>query len=140
MIYRPKFFILQELVPPSLFDLLGEQAWELFDQNALIALDKLREHFGAIVVNDWHKGGPYKESGLRETNTKTGAPRSAHKVGKAFDCKPKKWTVSDMYNYVVDNPREFPEIRRVENIRFTPTWFHFDTIEHGNEGIRVFRP
>ena len=140
MPYRPQFFILQELVPPGVFDRLGEAAWDLFDTNALQALDKLRQQFGPITVNNWHRGGAFKESGLREANTATGAPKSAHKLGKAFDCKPGQTTVKAMYDYILDNQNEFQEIRRMEDLSFTPTWLHFDTVEHPGTRIRVFKP
>ncbi len=138
--YRTKHFTLSELVAPNIFEDLGEKAWDLLDPNLLAALDKLRERFGPITVNNWRTGGPYKESGLREQDTKTGAPKSAHKRGKAADCKPVHGTVKEMFDYILDNASEFPEIRRMENIAFTPTWLHIDTVEHAGRGIRVFTP
>lgn len=140
MRYRCKHFRIEELVPPDVFAKLGEKAWELFDESLLRGVDRMREHFGPITINDWLWGGKFKESGYRNPDTKTGAPKSAHKRGKALDCKPKNCTPQEMYAYVVDNPTEFPEVRRVEHIRFTPTWFHWDTVEHGNDGIRQFKP
>lgn len=140
MIFRPKFFILQELVPPSMFDKYGEECWSYFDPNLLIALDKLRAHFGPIVINNWHNGGPYKESGLRELGSATGAPKSAHKHGMAADCKPRDCSVLHMYDYILDNQKEFPEVKRMENHDATPTWVHVDTVAHTGQGIRVFRP
>ena len=140
MIYRPRNFILQELVPPSIFERMGEGAWNLLNEDALRSLQALRDTFGALVVNNWHKGGAYKESGLREANTTTGAPRSAHKRGEAFDCKPQRCSVREVFDYIVANPSEFPLIRRLEDIAYTPTWLHFDVVAHGGSGIRVFRP
>lgn len=140
MTYRPRNFILQELVPPSIFEREGEGAWRLLNENALRSLQALRDEFGAIVVNNWHRGGAYRESGLREANTTTGAPRSAHKRGEAFDCKPQRCSVRDMFEYITSNPSEFPLIRRIEDIAFTPTWLHFDVVEHAGSGIRVFKP
>lgn len=138
--YRPRSFILQELVPPSIFDRMGEEAWTLLDPDALQSLQDLRDRFGPIVVNDWHRGGSYRESGLREADTTTGAPKSAHKRGQAFDCKPKLVSVLHIYDFVTTHPTEFPLIRRVENIQATPTWFHFDVVPHPGPGIRVFMP
>ncbi len=140
MNYRPKSFILQELVAPTIFDRLGEDAWTLFDENALRALQALRDRFGALTVNDWHRGGTYRESGLREQNTTTGAPKSAHKSGKAFDCKFRDVLLKDVYAAVTTRQDEFPLIRRVENIKFARTWLHVDTVEHPGKGIRIFRP
>lgn len=137
---RPRFFILQELVAPTIFDRMGEEAWNLLDPDALEALQALRDKFGPLTVNDWHRGGRFKESGLRETSTTTGAPKSAHKSGHAFDCKFANVTVRHVYDYVLAHQREFSQIRRIENIQFTPTWLHFDTVWHPGAGIKVFNP
>lgn len=134
MIYRCKYFIVQELVPPELYAERGERSWELLDSGLLITLDAYRERFGAIVVNDWHSGGTFKESGLRLPTTATGARFSMHKFGGAADCKPKNVPVRHMYDYVLAHPDEFPHINRVENIAATPTWFHSDT---GNSATRI---
>ena len=87
MTYRPRYFELRELVPPDIFDARGEAAWELLDLRALVTLDALRERFGPCIVNNWHVGGPLRESGLRNPLTSTGACYSQHKFGRAFDCK-----------------------------------------------------
>ena len=138
--YRPPSFTLQELVPPSIFNRLGEKAWDLLNEDALRSLQALRDKFGPITVNNWSFGGPFKESGLREADTKTGAPKSAHKRGEAFDCKPRASRVKDIYDYVIAHGEQFPLIRRIENIKATPTWFHFDVVPHAGRGIRVFMP
>lgn len=139
-LYRPPSFSLRELVAPAIFARMGDSAWGLLNENALRALQSLRDHFGIIIVNNWSTGGPYKESGLREANTTTGAPYSAHKRGEAFDCKPAQTSVREMYDYILDNQHEFPLIRRVENIRYTKGWLHMDVVEHSGKGIRVFIP
>lgn len=140
MNYRPPHFIIQELVDPEIFERLGDGTWGLLDERALRALESVREKFGPITVNNWHRGGRYKESGLRRSDTTTGAPKSAHKQGKAFDCKPSKISVHEMYHYIINNPDEFPLIRRVESIEYATTWVHLDTVEHPGKGIRVFNP
>lgn len=140
MDYRPRSFVLQELVAPTIYDRLGEDAWDLFNENALRALQALRDRFGPIVVNDWHRGGTFRESGLREMNTTTGAVKSAHKRGEAFDCKPTQMLSREMNDYIVTHPDEFRLIRRVENKQYTPSWMHFDVVTHDGKGIKVFNP
>lgn len=138
MIYRPHNFIIQELVPPEIYNEMGERAWLMLDPHALISLQKLRDAKGRIVINGWHlPDGPYakfKESGLRDPNSTTGAKRSMHKRGCAFDCKPRDCTPKELYDYVMAHPEEFPYINRVEDINDTPGWFHFDT---GNSPYRI---
>ena len=138
--YRPPSFVLEELVAPAIFHELGEAAWDLLNENALRSLQALRDKFGPITVNNWHTGGAYKESGLREQGTTTGAPKSAHKRGKAFDCKFKNYTVRQVFDYVIAHQDQFPLIRRIENIVASPTWLHIDVVEHDGDGIKVFMP
>lgn len=135
-----KYFLAQELVTPDVYGLRKERSYELFDGAALDSLIALREKFGPITVNNWHAGGTYKESGLRDPLTKTGALFSQHKFGRAFDCKFRNITVQEVFTYVVENPERFPLITCVEDVSFTPTWFHFDTRRHSRNGIWIIKP
>lgn len=138
--YKPTYFELYELIDPEIYDSVGEDAWKLLDENALITLDKLRKKFGPIRVNDWMEGGRYKESGLRRKNSPTGARRSMHKYGKAFDCKFFHKSIQEVFEYIIENEHEFPELKRLEHFHATPTWLHFDVKETNQSGIYVFRP
>jgi len=144
--YRPKHFKLEELVDPELFKALGERCWELLDEDALQMLDCIRERFGPVVVNNWHTNGSsftnqiYRHSGLRRMDSKIGSSRSQHKWGKAFDCKFEDYEPHQVFNYIVDHPEDFPLITRLENVKHTPTWLHFDTKETDGDDIYVFNP
>jgi hypothetical protein len=138
--YRPKNFILQELVPPEIFKSMGARAWELLDVPATMTLQALRDNLGPIIVNNWHVGGSYKESGLRSANTTTGAKKSQHKLGKAFDCKFKHCSPREARDYVLAHPEKFPHLTTIENPDATPTWFHFDTRSHNRKGVWIVNP
>lgn len=140
MSYRPKHFRLEELVDMDIYHARGERAWELLRPDALLSLDLLRMRFGPVVVNDWHRGGRYQESGLRRFDTKTGAAWSQHKYGCAFDCKFTKASPQEVYAYVLENADEFPQITVLEDIAYTPTWLHFDCRNTNREGIGVLKP
>lgn len=140
MNYRPKHFILQELVGPDVFAERGERAWELLQPAALVSLDKLRRKFGPVTVNNWHAGGQYQESGLRTSRSLTGAKWSMHRFGGADDCKFRDATPQEVYDYVLLHPDEFPEITAMENIIATPTWLHQDCRNHNREGIWIVNP
>lgn len=133
-------FVIQELVPPDIYQARGERAWELFDTRALETLQTLRTWFGPTTVNNWHAGGSYRESGLRSFTTKTGAVYSQHRFGRAFDCKFQGVTPSEVQQYVLANRRAFPHLTVIENTLHTPTWFHFDTRYHTREGIWIVNP
>lgn len=137
-----KYFLAQELVTPDVYGLRKERSYELFDGAALDSLIALREKFGPITVNNWHAGGTYKESGLRDPLTKTGALFSQHKFGRAFDCKFHGVTVQEVFDFIIKHHNEFPYITTLEDIKFTAPggWLHFDTRNNQAKGIRIVRP
>jgi hypothetical protein len=137
MIYRPKFFDLQELVGPEIFKFRGGSAWELLDAGALLTLDRLRQRFGPITVNNWNVGGKFTESGYREWDTKTGAKFSMHKFGKAFDCKFAKVTVREAADFIIANHAEYPHLTTIEDPDATKTWLHIDCRNNPEQKLRI---
>lgn len=140
MSFRPPSFIIQELVPPDTYSALGERAWELLDSCALMTLQALRNKFGPLIVNNWHSGGSYRESGLRSFTSPTGARYSQHRFGRAFDCKFKNRVPAEVADYVLKHAAEFPHLTTIENPDATPTWFHFDVRNHDKTGIWIVNP
>lgn len=138
--YNPKYFKVEELVDPQIFWLCGNKALAMLNPDLLRAADKIREIFGPVIVNNWHVGGSYMESGLRRLDTKTGAAKSAHKSGMALDIKLRKATLQEVFKYLIANREEFPGITRIENPVFTKTWLHIDCVPHAGSGIKVFNP
>ncbi|MGL4935000.1 MAG: hypothetical protein ACRC51_05950 [Cetobacterium sp.] len=145
--YKCKYFKLQELVCPDIYKQYGDSAWEFFDQNFLKDLDGIRELFNtAIIINNWHIGGSYKESGLRcalcnevkKHTLKGKVNMSAHKMNGA-DLKLKGIEIKKAVETIVNNAHRFKTIKRIENPDYTPTWLHVDTRGH-HEGIKIFNP
>jgi hypothetical protein len=140
-----KHFLIQQLVPPTVFEALGEKAWDLLDPHLLTTIDQLYEYFGPMTINNWATGGKFKESGFREQNTTTGAPNSMHKKGKAADCKPVKCSPQFMYAEILKDPSRFPLLTTMENITATTTgpatgWVHVDVRPATQTGIRIVNP
>lgn len=135
MTYTPKHFRLRELVDPHFLAMPDHLVWAMLDDNALRAIDALRDKFGPLLIN----GAGYTESGLRRPDTKTGAKLSQHKSGRAFDIKPcdDHVTVGKMYAWILANQSQAYAmgIRRVEDIRFTPTWLHIDSKDTGTANV-----
>ncbi len=140
MIYRPRYFSLQELVSPEVFEARGERAWELLDVYALVTLDQLRERFGKLTVNDWHWGGQLKYGGLRPHGAGPGDPYSQHRYGRAFDPKPKEIAAPTMHAAILAEQDKFPHLRVIEAIEATPSWVHFDTRGHTRAGVWIVNP
>ena len=140
MVYKPKNFRLEELVPPGIFKARGERAWEMLDARALFTLQTLRDKFGPFIVNNWHVGGLFKESGLRSLETKTGAKLSQHRFGRAIDAKHGTLSASEILRYIQEHREDFPYLTTVENPAMTPGWFHFDVRNHFQPGIWIVNP
>lgn len=137
---KSKHFAIQNLVPPEVWASRGENAWELIDQRLIFTLDDLWDNLGPFVVNDWHTGGHYKESGLRSAGTSTGAQFSQHKYGRAADCKFKDQAPVQAYQFIMKNPDKFPYLSTLEDLEATPTWLHVDVRNHNATGIKVVKP
>jgi hypothetical protein len=146
MSYRPKYFAINELVPPNVLAERGERAWAFMDDRILRGADWLREKFGPAVINGRFGGKVFTESGLRDPFTTTGAKWSQHKFGRALDLKFTRVTVQEVYDYIIRNPKEAREngITTIEDIAFTPTWLHIDcrAVPEGtpDNGIVVVKP
>jgi hypothetical protein len=145
---RPKYFTIHELADPAIIANHGEAAtWAMLDASIFPALDWLRDKFGPILIN----GRGFTESGLRRSDTATGSPRSAHKLGKAYDLKPltKGVTVQQMYAFIIANESEALAngITELEDIRDTTRanqyggWLHISCRPHTmGRKIRIVRP
>ncbi len=140
--YQCTYFKIYELVPPDLFEKYEDNQWKLwnlFDDRALITNDQLREVFGKIIINDWHWGGNYKDSGFRTPDCKIGAEWSQHKFGRGFDLKFKDTDVKTVRHRILQNKQQFEFINSIE--LGTPTWLHFDTRNvKKSERILTFKP
>lgn len=128
MSYKPKYFQLQEVVPASVIQARGEKGWELMDDRILMGGDWLREKHGSCVINGKIGDHVFKESGLRDPLTDTGAKFSQHKFGRALDLKFLKTDTKTVYNFILENQAEARRngITTIEDIKDAPTWIHID--------------
>ena len=139
--YKTKNFIIQELVTPRTYAKLGEHAFKMFDEKVLQSLDNLRTDYGkALKINDWSRGGRYSESGLRDIHTSTGASKSSHKFGYAFDLKHyDESDVKPLQEFVKKFGATYG-IKRVEVFSHTPSWCHIEFTRDFVESIYFFNP
>lgn len=121
--YLPKHFVIQELIPKSLYQEKGDWCWCLLNPWMLITLDQLRERYGILVVNNWLWGGYYEESGLRTPDCKCYSETSQHSRGCAADCKFKDIDAESVRQDVIQHKDDFPHITFIE---LDTDWFHFD--------------
>lgn len=137
-----KNFSTQELVCPEAYELFGDQAIMFLDPKLVNLVQFLREQFGPTVVNNWHVGGQYKESGFRMPTTKTGGKLSQHKFGRAADLKFTDTTPQEVYAQIMASPQRFLNmgLACMEDINHTPTWLHVDVRWHTKGGILIVKP
>jgi hypothetical protein len=137
-------FFLDELVPPSIYSRWGERAMTFVDYRIVLALDHLRDLIDKpIIVNNWINGGQYKESGLREFTTTTGARMSQHKFGRAMDIKVAGMTPKQVHAIILENEKFFIQnqlITTLENADYTKTWTHIDCRFTGLDTIQIVNP
>jgi len=89
-LWTPKYFRLEELVPPELFEEYRDKQWNLwlrFDNRILLAADLLREKYGPANINNWLWGGSFDDSGLRIPGREYYSPNSQHSFGRALDMR-----------------------------------------------------
>ena len=131
-------FLIQEFINPETFNKEGEKSLELIDKRLIDIAEFIHNDLGKpVTINNWHVGGQYHESGLRDSNTGTGAKKSAHKEGKAIDVKVKGMGGEEWYEYVKKNAKALYDLglRRIEDKSIATTWCHMDTKEHGIHNV-----
>lgn len=156
--YTCKYFGIKELVCPDWYHFASKRGgvdklWVMLDERILQTIDKLRDKFGPIIINNWGAGGPRKESGLRVFDTPTGAACSPHKVGKAVDFLCKNCSPKEVYEEFAAAGCTKPGFRDRTDDAAAPwkllaryeyfpgmTWTHIDVMDalgNGDGSIRV---
>ena len=140
--YKCKFFVIKELVNPTLLARIGEKtAWTSFDDRLLRMADEIRKKYGPCTVN----ASGLVDCGLRDGNSTTGAKFSMHKIGRALDMHIR----SIELQYAGNKAGKIKAYNRIrEELMLDPkfdvlcfengvSWLHCDT---GNRQTRLFNP
>jgi len=135
-------FYLDELVPPELYLQFGHKAHWFIRIEVVYILQRLRNRFGPLIVNNWSDGGKitakeflelpefeslkrFSESGFRLPTTLTGAPLSFHKYGAAADPKFLKATVENIKENIIKDFHYYQEVGLTTIEKNTTNWLHF---------------
>jgi hypothetical protein len=100
----------------------------------------IREKTGeSVTINNWYNGGTLNNRGFRMPNSTVGAPASQHKIMNAIDINIGRWTAAQMLQFIKNNSKELYNlgVRRIEDIKLTPTWLHIDCREHNEKCINI---
>ena len=129
MIYKCKYFKIEELVPKSLFKQYEKETWKLwalFDDRILREADRLREQYGRCYINNWLWGGKLNNCGYREQNSGVGSNFSQHCFGRALDLHFVDWDIEEIRHSVItdciSNPKKYP----IRGVELNVSWLHID--------------
>jgi hypothetical protein len=132
-------FKLYELIDKETYNEQGARAWNLFNPEALIALDDLRDFFGVpITINNWFNGGSFQWRGFRtlEKAIELGAPHSQHAYGNAFDCDISGISAEDARKTIIEH-KDGALLKRIMRLEGKVSWLHFDLMPVADR-IHVF--
>lgn len=122
-----KNFIIQEFVPPSIYERFGESSIWFIDQRIILLAQFFRDMYGPITINNWHTGGIYDSRGFRPPNDPDGGFLSQHKFGRAVDLGFRNAPAEVVRNYIrKDFIRLNKEFGLTTIEEGTPTWVHLD--------------
>lgn len=130
MLFNSQYFTVQEFVPPEIYNLFGPERSTWFIQPEIVNVcHLLRVMTGrSVTVNNWHRGGPYRDSGYRMPSCKVGAEYSQHKLGNAADVKVAGMKPADVHAFINAHLSDFitAGLTTMEALAFTPSWTHLD--------------
>jgi len=135
--YTCQYFAIHELVPKQVFQARGERAWQLLDERLLITLDRLREHYGAMTVNNWYWGKEREWSGLRTKDSPYYSPYSQHTFGRAADCLFMKTSAEAVRKDMLAAPDD-QAFELVGSLEMGVSWLHVDV--RNCDRIMTYRP
>ena len=146
MRYEPKYFSLDELICPHVYDKFGDIAWQFLDQRLLITLDVIREKLNKpIFINDWQVHGNFDERGFRciqcELVKKAIKEErlyvSPHMTGQGADFDVEGMTAAEVRLWLAKNERLLPYPIRLES---NVNWIHLDTRDTNVTKVTFFNP
>ena len=121
-------FVLQEFIPKEIFSQYGENSIWFINPIIINVAEFCRDFFNRpIIINNWHTGGHFNESGYRLPDTTTGAKLSQHKRGAAIDIKIEGITDYEKIRQIVlANEKAFLNSGVTTMEDGTGTWLHID--------------
>lgn len=130
-------FDIREFVPPAIWRMFGIKSIAFVDQRIIDFAQWLRDKSGMpVIVNNWHLGGTYTNSGYRMPDCEVGGDLSQHKFGRGVDCKIEGWSGEKLRNFIVLNWNEAKQyITTIED--GTTTWLHADCRQTNQDDIYI---
>ena len=103
----------------------------------LITLDRLRDKFGEIMINNWKTGGTLENCGLRNFASPVGKLYSMHKFGKAFDLHFANFDAKTVREVIKLYPND-PAFEFITCVEEDVAWLHIDNRNHDSDPKIMF--
>jgi len=134
-------FFLDEVMNPEMYERFGKNSRWFIDQRLIDIVQYIRTKTGKpITINTWYSGGRFKERGLRNPNTSTGAKYSQHKFGKALDFTVSGMSASQVRQLIISDWKQDLMKLGLTAIEGEVTWVHIDVRNTGKNDIMIFNP
>lgn len=132
----------EELVSKLFYDRFEDKngIYLLFDDNLKETIEVIRSEIDRpMICNNWAKQGQFQQRGFRSYDCSIGAPKSAHKEGKAIDFDIVGYTAEQARNLIVQ--RCIKKLTHPIRIEEGVNWIHIDVREFkGTHKIHFFQP
>lgn len=126
MIYKPKNFKIEELVPEKVFNKYGDFCWTVLNPKILYSVQELRDHLGkSILLNDWKNGGKRHNQVLRTGDYYGRLSLSQHLFANAADCFVEGIEAQELREIVV-SMKKMKKLEYITGIEKDVSWLHFD--------------
>jgi hypothetical protein len=122
--YRCKHFGIYELVPEHIWQKRGEKAWELLNPLMLITLDRLRDRYGQMKMNNYRWNGGDQWRGLRTPESSYYSVTSKHSQGNAADPIFKYVSAEQVRKDMEEHP-DWDCFEHITEVELGVGWFHF---------------
>lgn len=125
--YKCQHFKIHELVPKHVYHQRGEKAWELMDESILITIDRLRDKYGSMTINNYYWGGDRNWSGLRTPDSPYYSAYSQHTFGRAVDIIfNSDITASEVREDLIRNYNNDSVFEFINSVELDTSWLHID--------------
>lgn len=134
-------FYLDEVMNPEMYVRFGSDSRWFIDQRLIDIVQYIRTKTGKpITINDWFHGGRFKNRGLRNFTSSTGAIYSQHKFGKALDFVVSGMSADEVREKILGEWKEDLMELGLTAIEAGVSWVHIDIRNTGKEDIMIFYP
>jgi hypothetical protein len=124
-LYTSGWFKLQDFVPRHIYNQCGNCGWELLDERLLITMDRMRDVYGPMLINDWAYGGEHEWNGLRTPECPFHNGFSQHAFGRAANIRFENFDIAEVKNDIL-NGSALKEFEYITTIMTGDDYLHVD--------------